>query len=86
MSEKRVFIDRRRGNDRRNDPDPCAEMPMDLFHRKRRKSTERRAPNRTLAEDYYAFMNAGSEGVANEASSLPTQNAEDESSTTKKTN
>jgi hypothetical protein len=35
---------------------------MDLFHRKRRKSTDRRASDRTLADDYMAF----NEKLANE--------------------
>jgi hypothetical protein len=30
-------------------------MPMDLFHRKRRRNSERRSPNRSLIEDYRAF-------------------------------
>jgi len=58
MGENRVFVDRRRGGDRRQDPDPCRDLPMDLYHRKRRKSKDRRRQNRTLAEDYYAFTQA----------------------------
>lgn len=50
-----VFVNRRRGQDRRLEQDRCKDMPMDLFHRKRRKSTERRDSNRTLADDYAAF-------------------------------
>ena len=51
---ERIFINRRR-RQRRQDKDPCSDLPMDLYHRKRRKSVERRQP-RTLAEDYHAFM------------------------------
>ena len=50
-----VFINRRKGLDRRYDSDPCQGMPVDLYHRKRRKNTDRRQ-GRTLVEDYYAFM------------------------------
>lgn len=53
MSE-RIFINRRR-RQRRQEKDPCSDLPMDLYHRKRRKSVERRQP-RALAEDYHAFM------------------------------
>ena len=31
-------------------------MDLDLFHRKRRKSKDRRDPSRTLSDDYYAYM------------------------------
>lgn len=50
-----IFVNRRRGKDRREEMDRCKDMPMDLFHRKRRKSAERRASNRSLADDYMAF-------------------------------
>lgn len=63
MSLTGMFIDRRRGNDRRLDADPCKDMSLDLFHRKRRKSRDRRAADRTLADDYYAFMGDGGEGL-----------------------
>lgn len=56
MSEHKFFIDRRKGADRRLDRDPCKNLPLDLYHRKRRKSTERRNTERTLAEDYLAFV------------------------------
>lgn len=49
------FINRRKGNDRRLDQDPCRNLPVDLYHRKRRKAKERRDVSRSLAEDYYAF-------------------------------
>lgn len=58
MSSDSFFVDRRRGNDRRLDADPCKDLPVDLFHRKRRKSSDRRAPERSLMDDYYAFVSA----------------------------
>ena len=54
------FVNRRKGNDRREDDDPCKDLDVDLYHRKRRKKAERRQ-DRTLDEDYYAFMH--SQGV-----------------------
>lgn len=56
MYNKKIFVDRRRGGDRRRDRDPCKNLPMDLYHRKRRKSAERRAKGRSLEQDYYAFF------------------------------
>ncbi|HEY8940580.1 MAG TPA: hypothetical protein VIM59_10330 [Cellvibrio sp.] len=56
MSDHKFFIDRRKGADRRLDRDPCKTLPMDLYHRKRRKSTERRNQERSLADDYMAFL------------------------------
>lgn len=56
MSEHKFFFDRRKGNDRRLDRDPCKNMPLDIYHRKRRKSTERRTEERTMADDYLAFL------------------------------
>ena len=55
---KKIFINRRRkGLERRSDEDPCKDLDIDIYHRKRRKSSERRHP-RTLGEDYYAFVSA----------------------------
>jgi hypothetical protein len=56
MPQKFVFVNRRRGSDRRFDRDPCRDIPIDLFHGKRRKSSERREPTRSLSQDYYAYM------------------------------
>lgn len=56
MHHHRIFIDRRRGRDRRRERDPCAQMPLDLYHRKRRKSKDRRAAGRSLEQDYYAYF------------------------------
>ncbi len=58
MSDHKFFIDRRKGADRRLDRDPCKDLPMDLYHRKRRKSVERRNQERSLADDYLAFLDA----------------------------
>lgn len=57
MAKAVVFIDRRQGA-RRKDADPCEQLPLDLYHRKRRKSGERRSKNRNLLEDYQAFISA----------------------------
>ena len=56
MSQYKIFINRREGIDRRYDRDPCKNLPIDLYHRKRRKATERRHGDRDLAEDYVAFL------------------------------
>lgn len=50
------FVNRRCGGDRRLHPDPCRDMTIDIYHRKRRKSPERRTANRSLEQDYLAFM------------------------------
>ena len=53
---KKVFINRRRkGSERRAEEDPCKDLEIDIYHRKRRKALERRK-DRTLDEDYYAFL------------------------------
>lgn len=57
MTPNIIFVNRRKGADRRLDADPCRELEVDLFHRKRRKSRDRRA-DRSLIEDYYAFVQA----------------------------
>lgn len=54
--KQRMFVDRRSGRDRRQDQDSCAGLPIDLYHRKRRKNPDRRAEGRTLAEDMAAFF------------------------------
>ena len=56
MTKPFVFVDRRKGNDRREESDPCRDMDLDLYHRKRRKSKDRRDPTRSLMDDYYAYM------------------------------
>jgi hypothetical protein len=55
MSLHKIFIDRRQGDERRLDSDPCKNMPIDIYHRKRRKSIDRRHPQRTLVDDYKAY-------------------------------
>lgn len=56
-NDHKIFIDRRNPHDnRRLDRDPCKNMPIDIYHRKRRKSVDRRHPERTLAEDYLAYL------------------------------
>lgn len=58
------FVERRTGRDRREENDSCASLPIDLYHRKRRKTPDRRAADRTLAEDKIQFY--ASHGVATE--------------------
>jgi hypothetical protein len=55
--DRKIFVNRRKGNDRREDLDPCKDLNVDLYHRKRRKKAERRQ-DRTLDEDYYAFVSS----------------------------
>lgn len=62
----KYFINRRRA-DRRLDEDRCSDMSLDLFHRKRRKSTERRASDRDVSDDYYAFMDPSKEQAEEES-------------------
>ena len=57
IMDRKIFINRRKGNDRREDLDPCKDLNVDLYHRKRRKRTDRRS-DRTLDEDYYAFQSS----------------------------
>lgn len=71
MTHSFVFIDRRAGNDRRQDSDPCKDLPVDLFHRKRRKSTDRRDPGRTLSDDYYAYMSSSQSVLSGADDSSP---------------
>lgn len=56
MNEHKFFINRRKGDERRLDFDPCEGMAIDLYHRKRRKSSDRRAPKRNLEQDYFAYL------------------------------
>lgn len=56
MNKGFVFVDRRKGDDRRLLEDPCSRMPLDLYHRKRRKSKDRRDISKSLSDDYYAYM------------------------------
>ena len=56
MEPRIVFVNRRKGKDRREDADPCKDIPLDLYHRKRRKSRERRDGTKSLTDDYYSYM------------------------------
>lgn len=71
MSSSIIFVNRRKGRDRRLDADPCKEMPLDLFHRKRRKAKERRDTSRTLTDDYYASMQKTLDSLQNRQSDKP---------------
>ena len=55
MNERKIFINRRNADDRRLDPDPCKNLPVDIYHRKRRRAAERRHIERSLADDYMAY-------------------------------
>jgi len=65
MDTSIIFVNRRKGNDRREDMDPCRDIPMDLYHRKRRKSKERRDVSKSLTDDYYAYMQKVLENIQN---------------------
>lgn len=56
MTQNVVFVNRRKGRDRRLDLDPCKDLPLDLYHRMRRKAGERRSARKSLSEDYYAYV------------------------------
>ncbi|MBX2807687.1 MAG: hypothetical protein KTR20_03560 [Cellvibrionaceae bacterium] len=56
--DKKVFINRRQGDDRRQELDLCEGLDVDIYHRKRRKKSDRRTEDRSLDEDYSAFINA----------------------------
>ncbi len=58
MTHRPVFVNRRKGQDRRFDIDPCKDLPMDLFHRMRRKSSDRRNHEKDLSDDYYAYLSS----------------------------
>ena len=55
MNDYKVFINRRNSDDRRLDHDPCKNLTVDIYHRKRRKAIERRHIDRSLADDYMAY-------------------------------
>lgn len=55
MNENKVFIDRRVNDDRRLEHDPCKDLSVDIYHRKRRKARERRHGHRSLIDDYMAY-------------------------------
>lgn len=74
----KIFVDRRKGLDRRLEQDRCKDLPLDLFHRKRRKSADRRASGRSISEDYFAFMdgNTPDEPCENSPASFPASMSE----------
>ncbi|MAZ86781.1 MAG: hypothetical protein CL693_04010 [Cellvibrionaceae bacterium] len=51
----RIFVNRRKGAERRHNIDNSKDLPLDLYNRKRRKTNDRRSV-RTLAQDYYAVI------------------------------
>jgi hypothetical protein len=53
--QPKVFIERRKGQDRRQEPDSCSGLPVDLYHRKRRKRIDRRQQGRNTEEDIAAY-------------------------------
>ena len=64
--DKKIFINRRKkDSDRREDQDPCKDLDIDLYHRKRRKKSDRRR-ERSLDEDYYAFISSKNDDSAND--------------------
>lgn len=62
MMQNVVFVNRRTGRDRRLDSDPCKDLPLDLYHRMRRKAGERRSARKSLSEDYYAYVLSATAG------------------------
>ncbi len=71
METSIVFVDRRRKQDRRLDIDPCKNIPTDLYHRMRRKSTDRRNASKSLVEDYMDYVESHSRKSALANSELP---------------
>jgi hypothetical protein len=61
MKTNNIFMNRRHGDDRRIDRDPCKNLPLDIYHRKRRKAIERRNTAKGLAGDYMAFFERGTD-------------------------
>ena len=57
LTSNQLFVERRKDN-RRRDADRCANLEIDLYHRKRRISKDRRAQARSQIEDISAFYQA----------------------------
>lgn len=55
-----TFIDRRNGNERRKGSERRDNPRLDLTHKRRRKGADRRAANRSMVDDYYAFEQSAS--------------------------
>jgi hypothetical protein len=56
---QRVFINRRKGSERRSESEKRKNPRLDLSHRRRRTRLERRSTERTLTEDFMAFQEPG---------------------------
>lgn len=67
---KRIFINRRTGLDRRTGKDQRQNPRLDLKHRRRRKTDDRRDLNRTGAEHFYALNNDSNHGNLGNLDSL----------------
>ena len=50
----RFLFDRRSGNDRRTGEDQRQNPRLDLPHKRRRKTADRRKQDRTMTDDFYA--------------------------------
>ena len=68
--QNRIFIDRRKGKDRREEIDLCEGLDVDIYHRKRRLKPDRRAEDRSLEEDYDAFIGQ-QDDAQNDSSNQP---------------
>lgn len=79
----KIFVDRRR-NDRRLEQDRCKELPVDLFHRKRRKSSERRAGGRDLTDDYFAYVENVAQNNDDTPCIMPNEMGRDDDNKTKR--
>lgn len=56
MRSNLIFVDRRKGNDRREKEDSSGELDADLSADNRRHASDRRTSFRSLLDDYYAYM------------------------------
>lgn len=71
MSSHLVFVDRRKGRDRRLEPQPQQQMhasdasPQTRSANKRHNFIERRDTSRNITDDYYAYMRAALGKVEN---------------------
>ena len=53
---QRVFINRRKGSERRSVSEQRKNPRLDLSHRRRRTKPDRRSTERTLTEDFMAYQ------------------------------
>ena len=63
MAHRLVFVNRRRGVDRRFFSVAEGESTAELHRHQRRNSDERRDQTRTLSDDYYAYMEKTIEAI-----------------------